>query len=61
VYDLSCSAEPVQELAFLAEQLEKPRNLERDSQKMPRHKSREVIQLRGNRKNQKEIATEVKK
>ena len=53
MYDLSCSAKPVQKLAFLAEQFGQPRFLEQGRSKMPRYQSRKALQLRGNRKNQR--------
>jgi hypothetical protein len=54
MYDLSRSAEPVPELALLAEQPDQPRRLEQGGEKMPWHQSRQAPQLRGNRTNQKE-------
>jgi hypothetical protein len=54
MYDIFCPAEPVPELAFLAEQPGLPGRLEQGGKKMPRHKSRQALQLRGNRRNQKE-------
>jgi len=55
--DLRCSAEPVQKLAFLAEQFSQPECLEQSSSKMRRYQSRKALQLRGNRENQKEEIT----
>jgi len=54
VYDLHISAEPVQELAFLAEQSGQWESLEPGHPKMPRSQPWEVLQLQGNRENQKE-------
>jgi len=52
MYDLPCSAEPVQDMALLAEQLNKPLHLEQDKPKMRRHQSRQALQPSGDRKNQ---------
>jgi len=52
MYDLPCSAKPVQNLALLAEQLNQLVGMERGKPEMPRHQSRQTLQLPGNRKNQ---------
>jgi len=52
MYDLSCSAEPVQDMALLAEQFNQPVGLEQGKPEMRRHQSRQALQLQGNRKNQ---------
>jgi len=54
VYDISRQAEPVPELAFLAEQSGRPGRLEQGGKKMSRHQSRQALQLRGNRRNQED-------
>jgi hypothetical protein len=50
--DLSCSAEPVQDVAVLAVQPDQTRCLEQGSPKMPRHQSRQTLQLQRNKTNQ---------
>jgi len=54
MYDLFRAAESVPELALLAKQPDQPGRLEQSGEKMPRHQSRQALQLRGNRTNQKE-------
>jgi Fe-S-cluster containining protein len=54
MYDSSCSAEPVQNVAFLDGQFKKPRGLEQSGPEVQRYQSRAALQLRGNRKNKEE-------
>ena len=54
MHDLSCSPEPVQSLAVLVRQLNRPRRLEQGNSKMQRYQQRQALLLRRNRKNQKE-------
>ena len=43
--ELPRAAEPMQELAFLAGEFEKPQRMEPGSAKMPWHQSRQALQL----------------
>jgi hypothetical protein len=54
MYDLFRPAEPVPELALLAEQPDRPGRLEQGGEKMPRRQPRQALQLRGDRANQEE-------
>ena len=53
MFDLSGSADPVPELAFLVGESGRVECMEQGRGKMPRHQSRTALQLRGNRENQK--------
>ena len=53
MHHIFCQARPVQDLAVLARQSDRPGSLEQSSSKMPGNQPRQVAQLRGNRKNQK--------
>jgi len=54
MYDLSGSAEPVQSVAVLVEQSDKPFCLEQGSAKVQRYQPWQALYIRGNRKNQKD-------
>ena len=44
MFDLPCSAESVQNLAFLAEQFNQPECMERGGSKMSRHQLGKILQ-----------------
>lgn len=54
MYDLSGSAEPVQSVAVLVEQSDKPFCLEQGIAKVQRYQPWQALYIRGNRKNQKD-------
>jgi hypothetical protein len=54
MYDLSGSAEPVQSVAVLVEQSDKPFCMEQGSAKVQRYQPWQALYIRGNRKNQKD-------